>query len=218
MIKNADYKIDQIVTTIKTKISEINQRYRTGPDLYFYRKVIELKNKSGGIESFLQKDYHIEILYAALVSWGVDSRGAKMKYFDEFKANILSCSCLERFKQLENFEKDSNIDLIKFIPILNSTYKELDLMKTDAKLVSNSKLLHFLFPKLCIPMDTENTLHYFYGNTSGSLKRYIEIIKFSFKIMNMNENWATYLDDVWNTTIPKMIDNAIILLVGKRVK
>ena len=67
-------------------------------------------------------------------------------------------------------------------------------------------------------MDTENTLSYFYGNGSESLKRYIEIIEFSFKIMNRNENWTTYLDNVWNTTIPKMIDNAIILLVGKRVK
>jgi len=67
-------------------------------------------------------------------------------------------------------------------------------------------------------MDRANTLSYFYGNTSESLDKYIEIIKFSFEIMKKPENWENYLDNGWNTTVPKMIDNAIILWVGKSVK
>lgn len=216
MVKDRIHKIEQIVAIIKTRISEINNRYRTGPDLYFYKRLIHLRNKSNSIQSFLRRDYHIEILYATLVSWDMNSRGSKMKYFDEFKANIVSC--LNQFKLIENFEKNSNTDSVRLISTLRNTYENLSLMKTGGKLVSNSKLLHFLFPKLFMPMDGMNTLSYFYGNTGESLNKYIEIIKLSYEIISRPENWENYLDNNWNTTVPKMIDNAIILLVGKSVK
>lgn len=216
MIKDRIHKIEQIVAIIKSRISEINNRYRTGPALYFYKRLIHLRNNSNSIESFLRNDYHIEILYATLVSWDMDSRGAKMKYFDEFKADILLC--LNQFKVIENFEKNSNSDSVRLISTLRNTYENLSLMKTRGKLVSNSKLLHFLFPRLFMPMDRMNTLSYFYGNTGESLNKYIEIIELSYEIINRPENWENYLDNNWNTTVPKMIDNAIILLVGKSVK
>jgi hypothetical protein len=120
---------------------------------------------------------------------------------------------------LEDFERNSNID--ECICTLRDIYNNLALMKSGGRLVSNSKLLHFLFPKLCTPMDTKNILYYFYGNTNESahsVDKYIEITKFSFEIINKSENWSNYLDNGWNTTVPKMIDNAIILLVGKSVK
>ena len=176
-----------------------------------------LRNRTPSIELFLRNNYHIEILYATLVSWDMNSRAAKMKYFDEFKTNILSC--LEQLKHLDNLAKNGNID--ECICTLRDTYNSLALMKSEGKLVSNSKLLHFLFPKLCMPMDGKNTLYYFYGNTNESaqsVNKYIEIIKFSFEIMNKSANWTNYLDNDWNTTVPKMIDNAIILLVGKSVE
>ena len=218
MIKNRVDKIEKITATIKTKISEINKPSKTGPALYFYRRVIDLRNNSNSIESFLRNDYHIEILYATLVSWGMNSRRAKMMYFDEFKARILDC--LNQFKEIETFEKSGDIDLTKLKSTLRNACKKLKLMESGGKLVSNSKLLHFLFPKLLMPMDGANTLCYLYGNTGESLKKYSEIIRFSFEIMNSPENWNIYLDDKWNTTVPKLIDNAIILLKqeGKSVK
>lgn len=46
-----------------------------------------------------------ELLYATLVSWDMNCRGAKMKYFNEFKNNILSC--LDLFRKIEIFGKSS---------------------------------------------------------------------------------------------------------------
>ena len=216
MIENREDKIKEIVTTIKTRISGINKFYRKGPSLYFYRRLIFLRSNSSDVESFIKDDYCLEVLYATLVSWDMNTRGAKMKYFDDFKANILSC--LNRFKEIERLGKDANVEIIKLKPILMKTYKELNVMETKAKLVSNSKVLHFLFPDLLMPMDRKNTLTYFYGNDSESVNKYIEIIIFSFEVMKKPENWNKFLDNGWNTTIPKMIDNAIILLVGKSLK
>ena len=216
MIKNRSEKIEKIVSTIKTRISEINRLYKTGPELYFYKRLNHLRKNSGCIELFLKENYHIEILYATLVSWGMNSRGAKMKYFYEFKESIHSC--LNQFKQLENLERNDFDNSAELVFLLKDIYKNLSVMKTRGKLVSNSKLLHFLFPKLCMPMDRMNTLFYFYGNTGESANKYIEIIEFSYEIMRCNENWDSYLDNNWNTTVPKIIDNAVILLVEKSIK
>ena len=46
MIKEEDNKLTQIITTIETRIAEINDRYRKGPDLYFYRKIFHLRTIS----------------------------------------------------------------------------------------------------------------------------------------------------------------------------
>jgi len=216
MIEDRRAKIDQIVNTIKTRISEINRRYRSGPDLYFYQRIIDLRNHSDSIQSFLSSDYHMEMLYATLVSWDMNSRAAKMKYFTEFKANILSS--LGRLAELENWERGGNLNSAASISILRSIYDSLNLMKSGGKLVSNSKLLHFLFPNSYMPIDRNNTLSYFYGNTGESPNKYVEIIELSFEIMSMPEKWDTYLDSNWNRTVPKMIDNAIILLVGKSIR
>lgn len=216
MIENRAHKIEEIVQTIRTRISEINDRYRSGPDLYFYKRLIELRNNNNSIKSFLEDNYNIEILYATLVAWDMNSRGAKMKYFDDFKANILSC--LEEFRAIENLEESNNTDLATLLSTLTSTYADLNLMKTHRRLVSNSKLLHFLFPKLFVPMDGANTLSYFYGNHTEKPDKYVEIIELSYEIMNRSANWENYLDNGWNTTVPKMIDNAVILLVGRSVR
>ncbi len=216
MIRNRTHRRDEIITTIRKRISEINERYRTGPDLYFYRRLMKLREVSNNVESFLRDDYHIEILYATLVSWDMNSRRAKMKYFDEFKDDILSC--LDLFKKIENLERSSDIDINELKSILRETYKSLNLMKTGGRLVSNSKLLHFLFPNLLMPMDRTNTLSYFYGNMGESSNKYIEIIEFSLEIINMPEKWENYLDDRWNSTVPKMIDNAIILLMRRSIR
>jgi len=216
MIKDRRAKIDQIDNTIRTRISEINRRYRSGPELYFYKRITDLRNHSDSIQSFLSSDYHMEMLYATLVSWDMNSRGAKMKYFTEFKANILSN--LGRLTKLEACEGGGNLNSPASIAILRSAYDNLNLMNSGGKLVSNSKLLHFLFPNSYMPMDRNNTLWYFYGNTGESPNKYVEIIELSFEIMNMAGNWSTYLDSNWNRTVPKMIDNAIILLVGKSIR
>jgi len=211
-MKRRNQKIEQIVKCIKNNIRGIDQRYRRGPELYFYQKVINLRNGSKSIESFLSDDRNLEIVYATLVAWGMNYRRAQMKYFDEFKESILSCK--KEIKSLESFWENGNTDIEEMKCCLRETYEKLHIMKTKAKLVSNSKLLHFLFPEKLMPMDGKYTLHYF--NAGESVNKYLEIIEFSFEIMRMQEDWERYLDDKWNTTVPKMIDNAIILLVQEQ--
>ena len=217
MIRNKSQKKAEIIETITKRIGEINRVYRSGPDLYFYKRLNFLRNHFNNIIQFLNDSYNLEILYATLVSWDMNSRAAKMKYFDDFKYNLLSC--YDNFIEIENYQ-NLNRDYstsAEIIRLLKKVYDKIAIMKTNNRLVSNSKLLHFLFPTLCIPMDGLNTLNYFYKYTNESKNKYLEIVDFSFEIINSIDNWAQYLDNNMNTSAPKLVDNAIILLVGKSI-
>jgi len=59
---------------------------------------------------------------------------------------------------------------------------------------------------------------YFYKNTGESEHKYREIIQFSHELAKNIENFSDRVDKNWNTSILKMIDNAIILINGTSVK
>lgn len=201
---------DKIIYQIQNGISEINNIYRKGPSLYFYHRILEVWKKRNDLNSFFQDNYNFELLYAALVSWDMNSRRAKMKDFDDFRANILSCR--ETLEVLNDFANQGKYQFNQVAEPLKKAYESLSIMATRGKLVSNSKLLHFLFPDMLMPMDGRNTLKLFYGNTNESISKYLEIIKLSFEIMAYSLEWENYTDSGWNTTKPKIIDNAILML------
>ncbi len=209
-------KKHQIIEMVQNGVLEIDGKYRGGPSLYFYTRIRDLRNGTPDLDRFLKNPYHLEMLYATLVSWDMNSRGAKMKDFPDFCENITSS--LPYLKEIDKYKTNPIYTFYKVSPMLERVYKNLSLMITKGKLVSNSKLLHFLFPEMLMPMDRTNTLTYFYENTGESLGRYLEVIKTSFEIMQTPLEWNDYLGGNWNTTIPKVIDNAIILQMNKSVK
>lgn len=214
---NLQKKSEEIRDTIINRIKDFNRIYRSGPDLYFYKRTIDLNKQANELSDFINNDYNLEIIYATLVSWDMNSRGAKMKYFDDFKENILQIS-----HQLEKLWKKRLEDIGDFetiLSVVSDIYDKLHVMKGGGKLVSNSKLLHFLFPHLLIPMDRSNTLVYFYGHTNESKNKYMDLIRWSHSFVKNNSiDWAKHLDNQWNSTIPKILDNAVIIKNDKSVK
>ncbi len=218
MIKNRTQKMNDIKTTIENRISDINRLYRIGrdgrfgPDLYFYKRTLVLRFGAGTVTSFISDDHNLEIVYATLVAWDMNSRGARLKYFDDFKQSIFVC--ISQLSNLEAVERQHG-SIEQKLDCIADVYENLHVMKTGGRLVSNSKLLHFLFPKLCIPMDSKNTLKYFYGYEAESGVKYMEIMHLALEVMESpGDMWEKYLDDGWNTTVPKLIDNAVLLLTG----
>lgn len=220
MIPNIDEKCDELVEIINTRIMEIDDRYRGGPSLYFYSKILARRRGARSVRSFLRKRENIEWLYATLVSWDMNSRGAKMKDFDLFAESI--SDNIRLFQELERYSTDiENVELDDITETVSCIYNAVSLMATNQRLVSNSKFLHFVFPDLLMPMDGTNTLSYCYGNTGESVNKYIEILGLSFRIAQVGINWdaiVTNEDGRWNRSIPKIIDNAIILATGNSVE
>ena len=97
-------------------------------------------------------------------------------------------------------------------------YADLPLMRSTKHIISNAMLLHLLFPDHLMPMDGAHTLNYLYGrDTVLPAARYIEIIAFQQEILAVDFRWRRYLDQGWNTTPVKLVDNAIIFLHRKQM-
>lgn len=200
--EKVDYLIENIPRLIKTF------SYRKGPDLYFYKKLSEIRRKFS-LNKLLGDNYFFELLYATLTAWDMNARGAKMKYFDEFKENLIRNKAL--FTDLEKY-KLFQIAKEEFSEIknkLSDLYDNLHLMKTGGRLVSNSKIMHFLLPDLIMPMDRQNTLRFFFGYTMESKNKFLNIFECSYLIAKRLD-LSDLLNDGWNRSIPKIIDNAII--------
>ncbi len=156
-----------------------------------------------------ETDRFVELIYATLVAWDMNSRGAKMKYFDQFKASILANK--ERFKQLSStrLETLSTATVGEVKMRLEQIYNNMHLMETSGRLVSNSKVMHFILPDLVMPMDRQNTLNFFFGNTNESNTYFRRIFSQSYEIAKKID-LTPFLDEQWNLSVPKVIDNAII--------
>ncbi|HQI05217.1 MAG TPA: hypothetical protein PL195_08140 [bacterium] len=212
-IPDRDPKIEKIKEVISSKISEINRLYRGGPSSYFYHRIIDLRKQNHSVYDFIFSDTCVEILYATLTAWDMDSRGAKMKDFNDFKGNLKEN--IDKFKKVEVLSKEftwKNRD--KVISALSNLYEHTALMKTNGRLVSNSKALHFIFPDLCPPMDRSNTINWLYNESiSESPKRFLEILNFTYDVLNKINNPKQYLEkNGWNSSLTKLVDNAIIIV------
>lgn len=207
MLTSLDKKINGLAEEIPELIRNFD--YRKGPSLYFYKRTMDLRRSMRLNELFDQPDRFVELIYATLVAWDMDSREAKMKYFDEFKSSILENK--ERFIQLSSYrlESLSGMTLGEVRMRLGQIYDNLHVMLSSAKLVSNSKVMHFILPDLVMPMDRKHTLTYFFGNTNESNGLFLKIFGFSHEIAKKTD-LRQFLDGEWNLSVPKVIDNAII--------
>lgn len=201
-------KISELVAEIPNLIR--NFSYRKGPDLYFYRKTMELRRRKSLDELFRdESDRFTELIYATLAAWNMNSRGAKMKYFDQFKSSILANR--ERFAQLSStrLEALSRARVGEVETRLGQIYSNMHVMESGGKIVSNSKVMHFILPDLVMPMDRQNTLNFFFGNTNESDNYFLRIFAQSYEIAKKID-LRQFLDEEWNLSVPKVIDNAII--------
>ncbi len=201
-------KQPQIAGIITGRIAQINTKYPGGPDLHFYHRILD---KFPRVSSFLACDTCIEILYATLVSWDMNCRAAKMKDYADFKSNLQGNS--SAFQVVETSSVSftwTNRGTV--IQSLSTLFDSLALMKTNERVVSNSKCLHFVFPNLCPPMDNL-TFENLYGKHAAATKaRFLEVLDFSYDILAGIQNPLQYLDTQWNTCETKLVDNAIILM------
>ena len=94
-------------------------------------------------------------------------------------------------------------------------------MKTKRKIVGVSKTMHFLLPDLVMPVDGKYTMNAFFGYNKLSktvasefddmysiLQRFHDIA-YKYKLSYNNCSVGG-----WNTSVPKLIDNAIIGLTN----
>ena len=193
----------------------------TGPSAYFHKQVIEQIRTCEDRASLLDNTRYLENIYATLASWGMHRMGptgAKMVDFNEFVHSINALKddivYLSAFK-LHQLTRD---DLDSLEKTLLQVFDRIKVMQSNVKLVGNSKVIHHLLPDLVPPIDRQYTLRFFFGSTwipqgeEIEKEMFIEIMEEYRKIcQRLNLKSEDYQNrGTFTTSIPKMIDNAII--------
>jgi hypothetical protein len=202
----------------------------TGPSTYFHRKVINLIRASDLIR-LLEDEHFIEYVYATLSSWGMHrmgTGGSKMRDFRDFMDSIASSRRL--FLELEKSKLNTLVDedRKRVFDLLSNLFTNLKVMESESNLVGNSKVIHHLLPDLVPPIDRQYTLRFFYGNLTSKytpvfdkeeetdifieIMDYYHIICKKLKLTNNDYDKTKPM----NTSIPKVIDNAIIGFIETR--
>jgi hypothetical protein len=197
-----------------------NDSYRSGHDLEFYRNIIDMHRQTKNIDKMLGNDELFSLIHATLKEWNMDMRAADLYTKENIKASILKSKLLliELYKyRLHNIISLRDETGEKVIRLLNLVFKGLEVMRSKRQIVGGSKTLHFLLPDLVLPMDGKYTMSCFYGYNKSSDNREAESRTFkdifikSHKIAEMLRLGDSDVDgDKWNTSVPKLIDNAII--------
>jgi hypothetical protein len=182
------------------------------PGWYLYRKIVS----ESEISAKFSKPF-IELIYVTLAAWNMNSRGAKLADWDTFRSSIVQHKRL--FVELANHRID-RLSEKQLEDLLKSNIKKLFFNLTlvaEAKprLVTYSKTIHFMLPKLLVPIDRKYTLNYFYkhGNVPRSIERQFELfceIQMEFRRFCAKVPLGQFRDRIWNANIPKTMDNIII--------
>jgi len=202
------------------------------PDLHFYLEVVEQTKcaSSQRIVKLLEDRCFLNVLYATLISWGMhnfwsQNKGPKLKPFEEFASNLRNSQVSECLKALAGHSIDEFSEIrnnvIKLYNYLNP-YKE---NTGKLKIVGRSKLLHFLLPNLIMPIDRRYVLSYLGLNEIDRIIEYNQITEVEAFLTIQEIIWKfardhkdkleKLLDNEWNQTIPKVIDNLIIYYCKK---
>jgi len=205
LIDNFDYYL-----SLSEKVIGLDTSWREGVAEHI--KVIDMIRKTENYESLIKKDYFLKAVHNTLKKWGLNQRRAKIKKFDDFKENILKNT--DSITSLKNFELEKLTDLNSIKNRAIFLFNNLNVMESRAKLVSVSKTLAHFLPDLIPPMDMENIFYFFYGYKSLSINtectKFWELLeKFHFIQKETYLTLDNHKPEGFNTSVPKMIDNAI---------
>lgn len=189
---------------------------------HFHKRVLEMIPKDR-YEELLTNGYFLDLVYATLATWGLDRMdgSARLVDFDFFgksvKDNSVILQELSRLK-LNRIDGEDKECIKKKLLIL---YNKLKVMESKAKIVGVSKALHHLLPDLVPPVDRKYTLKFFYGRTDYKEEKggqmFLEIFDAFYEICKSLNLTEIDLKREWDTSITKLIDNAIIGYVSREL-
>ena len=209
-----------------------SKRLFTGPSLYFHQQTIARRHAYASAVQAIADNAFMESLYATLTAWGMHRMGpgeTKLVDFVDFKDTIAAQT--ERIRRLE-VKKLCAVRAEQIQELTQALWEiivNLEIGISETKLVVGSKALHHILPDLIPPVDRQYTLKFFYGNKTlkhnGEVE-FREMFPHFHRLavdrkVEMKQLLANGIDsDVvygMNTSLTKIIDNAIIGYVIKRL-
>ena len=189
----------------------------SGPSWYFHRKTLHRRATHGAIESLLGDDTFFDALYATLTAWGLHRMGpgnTKLRNLDDIRSSIREqAQRLEELRPLRITDV-ADSDIPRLVERVWAVLTALRVSIAKAQIVANSKTLHHLLPDLVPPMDREYTFQFFYGRNMLSVDEATAFREMFGRLARVASNQriaiGELLDQSWNTSAAKVVDNAIV--------
>ena len=179
-----------------------------------YNRILRFPRKD------INSDEFIKLVYDMLIVFKMNSRGAKLLAFADFKKTIIKQADIIQSLAKYKLEKVKATD-DTFTAMIDSLFGNLRLMQTKSSLVTFSKTMHFLLPDLFMPVDRWYTLRFFYESTPVNEKAcFLQVFEQLRQFAHEHhETLKAQVDKTsrWNRNIPKVIDNIIIAYVSEKM-
>ena len=198
-------------------VEECNNSFRSEEGLSCYHQIIDHHRQTCDLNKIIDQEDFIPLIRRTLIEWNMNQRGAELSSLTEIEKSIFQhrrpLIKLYDYKLHELDEKTANQITTK----LEIVFGGLNIMKSKRRIVGVSKALHFLIPDLIMPIDSTYTMPAIYGcnryssDREKETKDFIYIFRKTVKIaQRLNLSPSDADGKGWNTSIPKLIDNAII--------
>lgn len=193
------------------------KEYRPNSDSFKYYHSLIDRHRKYEIGVLLSDPDFIRHIHETLKKWDMNYRRAKLVEISLFLESITQLTKV--IIELTNYHMgDFDENSIREIETkMKYAFENLKVIQSESRIGGVSKTLHFLLPRLVMPIDGKYTLNFFFSRRPYNKQLNWECELF-FDIFKAFNNIAVRValsesDEElqgWNTTIPKIIDNAII--------
>jgi len=198
-------------------VKKCNETYRSGHDLSSYLKLIEAHRRTRNISELIKDDEFTRTVYETLKLWNMNQQGAVLETYQTVKQSILDCH--EYLFELYDIQLNeiTPIKLSSLKDTLFLFFRDLKIMNSRRRIVGVSKTMHFLLPDLIMPVDGKYTMSAVFGYNRLSRTATAEFNDLFYILSRVHDiacKFELTSNDCaptgWNTSVPKLIDNAII--------
>jgi hypothetical protein len=180
--------------------------------LEHHQETIRRRRELGSARVALGDGAFLWSLYKTLKAWGIGSQASKLRPFEDFVTALAAKS--HEIAELDgiSLEQDGlKMDIL--IWQLWDLILTVDIVGNASKLVACSKTLHHILPDLVVPMDRRYTRVFF--GWPGPKFQYDQFTCFgeafrAFHQVSTSVRPSQYAGTIWNTSLTKVIDNAIV--------
>jgi hypothetical protein len=191
---------------------EKNCPFKRYGQLEYHVETIEQYRRFGSATAALADESFLRSLYKTLQSWGIGARASSLKPLADFAAALRERAA--QIAQLEELAIDRpNLDKEPVCNQLWHLIKTLGIVTNNAKIVPGTKALHHVLPELVVPMDRAYTQNFFgwhnpqfqYGEQGCFHEAFLAFVTVAREV-----NPRQYVGGGWNTSLTKVIDNALV--------
>ncbi len=216
-VKRLEGRVEQLLKGFPGYVNAFaTAKLFTGPSLHFHERTLQhLRDHRSAVRA-VRDEHYLEALYATLTAWGMHRMGpgnTKLIGFSEFCRTLA-----ENGDQAAELEEYCILDPVpsEVTRRLYSLAKRVRISPARTYLVSSSKVLHHLLPKLVPPIDNEYTLSFFLHSVILNGDNDESVLATIFPYFNeLGQAQASFIRGLvghgyMNTSASKVLDNGIV--------